>query len=46
MFETTYILKLTDAAMSSPSLESDYVECWRDLPKNFNPVSEAESGEL
>jgi len=37
MFETTYMLKLTDYALNAPHLEKDYFKCWSDLPKTFNP---------
>jgi homogentisate 1,2-dioxygenase len=37
MFETTYMLKLTDHALNAPEREKDYWKCWSDLPKKFNP---------
>jgi homogentisate 1,2-dioxygenase len=43
MFETTYMLKLTDWAVSAPHLERDYVDCWGGLPKLFQPPSDAEA---
>ena len=37
MFETSYVLKLAPAALSSPQLQRTYNECWQQLPKLFNP---------
>lgn len=37
MFETTYILSLTEAALKSPQREMDYPACWAGMPKLFDP---------
>ncbi|KDO30165.1 homogentisate 1,2-dioxygenase [Saprolegnia parasitica CBS 223.65] len=37
MFESTYLLKVTDYALTCPQLEKDYYKCWQPLPKLFNP---------
>ena len=34
MFETCYMLKLTDYAMKSER-DTEYRDCWQDLPKSF-----------
>jgi homogentisate 1,2-dioxygenase len=39
MFETTYMLKMTDYAFQAPHREVDYVDCWSGLPKLFNAAS-------
>lgn len=35
MFESRYLLQTTEAAMTSPSLQKDYLSCWKGLKKNF-----------
>ena len=35
MFETTYLLKVSQRALSSKELQKNYTECWTDLPKMF-----------
>jgi homogentisate 1,2-dioxygenase len=35
MFETRYALCPTKAAMESPSLQKDYMDCWKGLGKGF-----------
>jgi homogentisate 1,2-dioxygenase len=35
MFESRYVLRPTQFALESPSLQKDYRECWQDLSKNF-----------
>jgi hypothetical protein len=35
MFESTYILKLTDWALTQP-VDKDYMECWQDVPREFD----------
>ena len=35
MFETTYLLKVSQRALSSKELQTNYTECWTDLPKMF-----------
>ncbi len=35
MFETTYILKVSEPALNSPFLQRDYRECWQGLHSNF-----------
>lgn len=36
MFESTYQLKLSKAAINAPNLEKDYTKCWEQLPKTFD----------
>jgi homogentisate 1,2-dioxygenase len=36
MFETRYPQQLTQFAASLPTLQDDYAQCWRDLPKKFD----------
>lgn len=36
MFETRFPQHLTDFAANQAPLQDDYVDCWQDLPKNFN----------
>jgi homogentisate 1,2-dioxygenase len=39
MFETRSVLKPTRAALSGvPPLQDDYLSCWLDLPKHFDPA--------
>jgi len=38
MFETTYILKVSEWALSSPHREKDYHTCWDGMPKMFDPT--------
>jgi homogentisate 1,2-dioxygenase len=35
MFETRYVIHPTRQALESPQLQSDYVDCWHGLKKNF-----------
>jgi homogentisate 1,2-dioxygenase len=35
MFETRYVIHPTRQALESPQLQSDYVNCWQGLKKNF-----------
>jgi homogentisate 1,2-dioxygenase len=35
MFESRYVYQTTDAAMSSSTLQKDYLACWKGLKKNF-----------
>lgn len=37
MFETRWLMKPTRFALETPSLQADYVGCWRGLPKRFTP---------
>jgi len=37
MFETRTILRPTSCALNTPALQSDYQQCWLDLPKRFRP---------
>jgi homogentisate 1,2-dioxygenase len=37
MFESRYVIHPTDYALDSSQLQSDYYECWQDLPKRFDP---------
>lgn len=36
MIESCYIIKPTQAAMQSASLQADYYQCWQSIPKQFN----------
>ena len=38
MFETAYIMKLTDYAVDEKHQDVDYYKCWQQLPKVFNPA--------
>lgn len=38
MFESTYLLRLTDYAIDAPHREVDYTKCWERLPKVFDPT--------
>jgi homogentisate 1,2-dioxygenase len=40
MFESTYIMKLTDYGSKAPK-DEDYYKCWEDLPQLFNPSKSA-----
>ncbi len=35
MFESRYLIEPSAFAMSCPQLQSDYLNCWQDLPRNF-----------
>ncbi|GBG35010.1 Homogentisate 1,2-dioxygenase [Hondaea fermentalgiana] len=37
MFETTFMLELSDAARTSPHREFTYQQCWADMPASFDP---------
>lgn len=37
MFETRRIIHPTGHALNSPLLQQDYLQCWQDLPKHFDP---------
>lgn len=39
MFETTYMLGLTDAVLNHPGRELTYQECWQNMPESFDPSS-------
>ena len=39
MFETPAAIKPTRFALESAQLQSDYFECWQDLPKQFDPTA-------
>jgi homogentisate 1,2-dioxygenase len=36
MFETCFLLKQTKRALDDPKRDTEYKECWDDLPNNFN----------
>lgn len=36
MFESRYLLRPTKAAIESPQLQQDYLQCWQGLKKNFS----------
>jgi homogentisate 1,2-dioxygenase len=35
MFESRWLIRPTQAALNSPQLQSDYLECWQGLKKHF-----------
>ncbi|RLN78109.1 hypothetical protein BBJ28_00010517 [Nothophytophthora sp. Chile5] len=37
MFETTYLVKLTDYALQCEHNDAEYWKCWQKMPKLFNP---------
>ncbi|MBF9232237.1 homogentisate 1,2-dioxygenase [Microvirga sp. BT350] len=37
MFETRFPQRVTKYAAELPTLQKDYIDCWRDLKKHFNP---------
>lgn len=37
MFETTFLVKLTDFALECEHNDADYWKCWQKMPKLFNP---------
>ena len=37
MFETRFPQKITQYAANLPTLQADYIDCWRGLKKHFNP---------
>lgn len=37
MVETRAVICPAPAALALPQLQSDYMQCWRDLPKRFSP---------
>ena len=37
MFETRYPQHVTEYAAKLPTLQSDYIDCWRGLEKHFDP---------
>ena len=39
MFETTYILKVSEWAKTCKHREADYAACWDDMPKMFDPTN-------
>jgi homogentisate 1,2-dioxygenase len=41
MFETTYMLKVSDFAAKGDHREKDYIKCWGDMPKMFDPTNPA-----
>jgi len=38
MFESSYIMKLTDYGLNCEQNEKDYYKCWSKLPKKFDPT--------
>lgn len=38
MFETAYMIKLSDYAMKEKNIDTEYYKCWQNLPKQFNPA--------
>jgi homogentisate 1,2-dioxygenase len=39
MIETRALIRPTEQALSSPTLQPDYAQCWQALSKHFNPTS-------
>jgi homogentisate 1,2-dioxygenase len=39
MFETTYLMRLTNFALNPKHLDVQYWECWKDLKNSFNKSS-------
>jgi homogentisate 1,2-dioxygenase len=37
MFESTYLIKLTDYSLKAEHNDKDYYKCWQQMPKLFNP---------
>lgn len=37
MFETRFAQRLTKFAAEHASLQADYVDCWKDIHKRFDP---------
>ncbi|TYZ58249.1 hypothetical protein PybrP1_007926 [[Pythium] brassicae (nom. inval.)] len=37
MFESTFLVKLTDHALTCDENDADYYKCWQQMPKLFNP---------
>jgi homogentisate 1,2-dioxygenase len=37
MFETCFMMKLTDWALDGDHRDHEYYKCWENLPRNFNP---------
>ena len=37
MFETRFPQRVTRYAAELPTLQEDYVDCWRDIKKHFDP---------
>lgn len=36
MFESTFMMKVSQRMLDSPQLQQEYIECWQPLPKIFN----------
>lgn len=36
MFESSYLLKVSKSALTTPHLQANYIKCWNKLPKLFN----------
>ena len=36
MFETAYLMKLTDYSISSENVDEEYYKCWENLVKHFD----------
>ncbi len=36
MFETRFVVKVTQHALATAELQHEYYECWQDIPKRFN----------
>jgi homogentisate 1,2-dioxygenase len=42
MFETRFPQMLTRFAAETPTLQRDYIDCWKDLRKRFNGTPEGD----
>ncbi len=36
MFESKYLLKVSNVALQSPTLQANYIDCWKDMPVIFD----------
>jgi len=39
MFESTYVIRLTDWALQEDKLDTQYIKAWHTLKKHFNPTN-------
>ena len=38
MFESCYMLKVTESALSANNRQRNYLDCWENMPKLFNGI--------
>jgi homogentisate 1,2-dioxygenase len=43
MFESTYMMKLTEWGTEKQKLDEDYVDCWKPLKSHFTPPADVQS---